>query len=45
MKEDGKGRGNERKGCTLCSRAPCKTVLEVNDNSDEGIPGRLTFES
>lgn len=24
--------------------APCKTVLEVNDNSGRRIPGRLTFE-
>jgi len=26
-------------------RVPCKTVLEVNDNSGRRIPGRLTFES
>lgn len=25
-------------------RVPCKTVLEVNDNSGRRIPGRLTFE-
>lgn len=25
-------------------RAPCKTVLEVNDNSGRRIPDRLTFE-
>lgn len=26
-------------------RVPCKTVLEVNDNSGRRIPGRLTFKS
>lgn len=32
-------------GETLYSRrVPCKTVLEVNDNSDRRIPDRLTFE-
>lgn len=37
-------RGAERKP-VVERRVPCKTVLEVNDNSGRRIPDRLTFES